>query len=169
MALEFWPFLYFFMHFLLFLILPSCCYIVMLQCQIHMSNYCIIWMLLYFCKTKTLCYQKDAFQITWGSMMAFMLILFPFTEKKAIICLLAWHFLKTLYKFGIDVILQRGWKEQEGIENFRNLQYICSHFLSDLILPLEIWINIPLVIYSHRDNLREKKVLSDKDNNAEFN
>lgn len=59
--------------------------------------------------------------------------------------------------------------KREEIENIRKLQYICSHFLSDWLLPSEIQLITPIVIHSHCDNLRAKKVLSDKDINAEFN
>lgn len=54
------------------------------------------------------------------------------------------------------------------MENIRNRQYICSFFLSDCLLILEIQLVIPLVIHSHCDDLRAKKILSD-DIDAEFN
>lgn len=54
------------------------------------------------------------------------------------------------------------------MENIRNLRCIRSFFLSDCLLTLEIQLVIPLVIHSHCDDLRAKKISSDGID-AEFN
>lgn len=82
--------------------------------------------------------------------------------------LLECSFEESLYSFGIDVTLQRYWKEKK-LRTLENFSTSVPLFLSDWLQPSEIQLIISIVIHSHCDNLRAKKVLSDKDINAEFN